>query len=494
MKNKRVDQQVSVPLSSWLASVDSSLYVTQVGLVSTHNSMAYKDRWVKKIERGTYLNQEGTNLLAQFNGGVRVFGLKTNAAKSRNGQFVFAHGIYDVGDDSDQAFKQLFRALAFNPSEFISFSFDPYKQSDWQANNPGVDFWDTDAAKRVHSFFFKDGRALKGTPRTWDDSVFNQWVPDLPEAGRAFLRGKPLFYIPRFGYDNPTIPKIGELRGKFVLSDESWTKDKSYSYQDLAKLDPSYAADFPQGISYDKANYRMDNWETANIAVLRSKNRDFIERLMKKPAKMPSFAGFYSSAVKNILNLWNSHKLQWFKAGYLGDNGSPSIKSLFLDGNQLSRKPPVGSMTGQFFTDFAASAVAGTTPAAIVTSLQPSLDILTGLNSRAVREGSSLSLAVWTNRPDVKTKDYLIVVEPLSSTFNSKDFVFSGGQVKSAPKLSKATRSTLSGRARVVDPGFDAKIRLNFLDNDVNKEHFSLQLLNRSSGDLYGAPRTYEVV
>ena len=485
---------MSVPLSSWLASVDSNLYVTQVGLVSTHNSMAYKDRWVKKIERGIYLNQEGTDLLAQFNGGVRVFGLKTNAAQSRNGQFVFAHGMYDVGDDSDQAFKQLFRALAFNPSEFISFSFDPYKQSDWQASNPGVDFWDTDAAKRVHSFFFKDGRALKGTPRTWDDSVFNQWVPDLPEAGRALLRGKPLFYVPRFGYDNPTIPKISELRGKFVLTDESWTKDKSYSTQDLAKLDPGYAADFPQGISYDKANYRMDNWETSDIAALRSKNRDFIERLMNKPAKMPSFAGFYSSAGTNILNLWASHKTQWFTAGYRGDNGSPSIKSLFVDGNQLSRKPPVGSMTGQFFTDFAASAVDGTTPAAIVTSLQPSLDIVTGLPNRTVREGTTLLLQVWTNRPEIKTTDYLIVLDPLSATLNSKDYTLSGGTVKTDAVLSDATRSMLSSRAKIFDPGSNSNMRLNVLDNDVNKEYFSLQLLNRSTGDLFGAPRTYEVV
>ena len=485
---------MSVPLSSWLASVDSSLYVTQVGLVATHNSMAYKDRWVKKIERGTYLNQEGTDLLAQFNGGVRVFGLKTNAAKSRNGQFVFAHGIYDVGDDSDQAFKQLFRALAFNPSEFISFSFDPYKQSDWQASNPGVDFWDTDAAKRVHSFFFKDGRALKGTPRIWDDSVFNQWVPDLPEAGRVLLRGKPLFYVPRFGYDSPTIPKISELRGKFVLTDESWTKDKSYSTQDLAKLDPSYAADFPKGISYDKANYRMDNWEVSNIAVLRNKNRDFIERLMKKPAKMPSFVGFYSSAIQNILSLWDSHKRQWFTAGYLFDKGSPSIKSLFLDGNQLSRKPPVGSMTGQFFTDFAVSAVDGTTPAAIVTSLQPSLDIVTGLPNRTVREGTSLSLAVWTNRPEVKIADYLIVLSPLSATFNSQDLTLSGGTVKTDAVLSQATRSVLSNRVRIFDPGTDSKMNLNFLDNDVHKEYFSLQLLNRATGELFGAPRAYEVV
>ena len=485
---------MSVPLSSWLASVDSNLYVTQVGLVSTHNSMAYKDRWVKKIERGIYLNQEGTDLLAQFNGGVRVFGLKTNAAQSRNGQFVFAHGMYDVGDDSDQAFKQLFRALAFNPSEFISFSFDPYKQSDWQASNPGVDFWDTDAAKRVHSFFFTDGRALKGTPRTWDDSVFNQWVPDLPEAGRALLRGKPLFYVPRFGYDNPTIPKISELRGKFVLSDESWTKDKNYSNQDLAKLDPSYAADFPQGISYDKANYRMDNWETSDIAVLRSKNRDFIERLMKKPEKMAAFAGFYSSALKNILNLRSSHRRQWFTAGYWGDNGSPSVKSLFLDGNQLSRKPPVGSMTGQFFTDFAASAVGGTTPAAIVTSLQPSLDIVTGLPNRTVREGTTLSLQVWTNRPEIKTTDYLIVLDPLSATLNSKDYTLSGGRVKTDAVLSNATRSVLSSRAMIFDPGSNANMRLNVLENDVNKEYFSLQLLNRSTGDLFGAPRTYEVV
>lgn len=216
-------------MNDWLASVNSELYYTEIGLVQTHNSAAYKvpDGYLPTDFEAIYHNQAGYNLYDQFVGGVRIFDLLTSPESVANrSTFRFVHGMFSVGDTSDEVFRQLFTALANNPSEFIGFNLKPYNglENDFNLNNPGKHFWDTEAGKTIHSYFFIGGSALQGgIPRVWGDDVFSQWGLDqtLPEEKKAFLRGKPLFYIPRFGQQNPTIPKLKDLRGKFMFADES---------------------------------------------------------------------------------------------------------------------------------------------------------------------------------------------------------------------------------------------------------------------------------
>jgi len=219
-------------MNDWLASVNSELYYTEIGLTHSHNAAAYKAPGVVIIGIRlnlwhTYLNQAGYNLYDQFVGGVRIFDLLTSPESvADRSTFRFAHGSWEVGDTSDEVFRQLFTALANNPSEFIGFNLKPYNglENDFNSNNPGNHFWDTVPGRTIHSYFFIGGSALQGgTPRVWGDDVFSQWGLDqtLPEEKKALLRGKPLFYIPRFGQQYPTIPKLKDLRGKFMLADES---------------------------------------------------------------------------------------------------------------------------------------------------------------------------------------------------------------------------------------------------------------------------------
>jgi len=213
-------------MNDWLASVNSELYYTEIGLTHSHDAAAYKFPGVSMISQ-TYLNQAGYNLYDQFIGGARIFDLLTSdESVADRSTFRFAHGSHEVGDTSDEVFRQLFTALANNPSEFIGFNLKPYNglENDFNSNNPGKHFWDTVPGRTIHSYFFIGGSALQGgTPRVWGDDVFSQWGLDqtLPEEKKALLRGKPLFYIPRFGQQNPTIPKLKDLRGKFMFADES---------------------------------------------------------------------------------------------------------------------------------------------------------------------------------------------------------------------------------------------------------------------------------
>ena len=213
-------------MNDWLASVNSELYYTEIGLTHSHNAAAYKFPGVSIISQ-TYLNQPGYNLYDQFVGGARIFDLLTSPESvADRTTFRFAHGIMEVGDTSDEVFRQLFTALANNPSEFIGFNLKPYNglETAFNSNNSGIRFWDTVPGRTIHSYFFIGGHALQGgTPRVWGDDVFIQWGLDqtLPEEKKALLRGKPLFYIPRFGQQNPTIPKLKDLRGKFMFADES---------------------------------------------------------------------------------------------------------------------------------------------------------------------------------------------------------------------------------------------------------------------------------
>jgi hypothetical protein len=213
-------------MNDWLASVNSELYYTEIGLTHSHNAAAYKFPGVSIISQ-TYLNQAGYNLYDQFIGGARIFDLLTSPESvADRSTFRFEHGGHEVGDTSDEVFRQLFTALANNPSEFVGFNLKPYngEESKFNSNNSGIRFWDTVPGRTIHSYFFIGGHALQGgTPRVWGDDVFSQWGLDqtLPEEKKALLRGKPLFYIPRFGQQNPTIPKLKDLRGKFMFADES---------------------------------------------------------------------------------------------------------------------------------------------------------------------------------------------------------------------------------------------------------------------------------
>jgi len=60
--------------------------------------------------------------------------------------------------------------------------------------------------------------------------------------------------------------------------------------------------------------------------------------------------------------------------------------------------------------------------------------------------------------------------------------------------LPDSTRSLLSARAFIIDPKSDLEIALNLLDNDSKTEYFTTQLLHKISGELHGAPETYELL
>ena len=400
-------------MNDWLASVNSELYYTEIGLTHSHDAAAYKTAdFVKGITspESTYLTQAGYNLYDQFIGGARIFDLLTTDRSTGNSTFfVFTHGTPPlgtwVGDRSDEVFRQLFTALANNPSEFIGFNLKPYNglEASFKSMNMGQDFWDTPPGRVIHSYFFIGGSALQGgTPRVWGDDVFSQWGLDqtLPEEKKAMLRGKLLFYIPRFGQQNPTIPKLKDLRGKFMFADESGfgrmfindngclaldhahrSKEQLQAIvdantnpvakaEDQAYLD-AYIADMPVWPEYRLVNYSQEKgWTTTSAFGFtyqtkdaeisednpwvyrfdgsgyyyydkqRYKNRNFIDimtTLLKKPAKWPSFIALNNSEGRNVISgLYEGHDRIWHQGGYFGDNGSPCFQDVILDGRMLA--------------------------------------------------------------------------------------------------------------------------------------------------------------
>lgn len=512
----------STNTDSWLASIDSNRYITEIGFVQTHNSEAFKS--YNGVGKFT-LNQEGASLTDQFNGGVRGFSLKTSTESvADRTTFRFEHGGNQVGDeDSDQSFRALFRSLAYHPSEFVMFDIGPYSYSKFLKSNGDVKFWETSAGKRIHSFFFTDGAALNGTPRLWNDEIFSQWVPDLPEAYRSQLRGQPLFYIPK--YDSPTIPKVGELRGKFVLTTDSWTGGRSYTYDELLKIDPEYAKDFPNGITWnnpgnrvDANSDRMDTWDVSNLAKVRWLNRNFVQNMISKDPKRASWLGLYNSTPSLLSEsafhsgLWWIHSELWFD-DYAGDNGSPSFRDLALEGKGLNGTPPsVGSLRGIFFTDFAVRSPGkdSLTPAQIILGNQPrgaiaakvviENDDLDRENARLdrkeeIKEGQIIEFTVAENIANTDAKDFLIAINGLSPGFDQNDFIISGGKLlEGAQLMPDAVLPGFLSSAILIDPGKDARVRLDFLANDRLEEQFSLQLIERTSGDMYGASTIYTVI
>ena len=486
--------------SNWLSEIDSGKYITDIGIVLSHDSMSYKG--YSPVSMLWALTQDGANLASQFAGGVRRFDMRTSTEKVDKTWFNFEHGGLQVGDDSNIAFGQLIKALAYNPSEFIAFNINPYNGDDFKKNNPGVEFWDTPAGQRVHSFFFTDGSGLSGTPRLWSDEVFNTWAPELPEEKRALLRGQPMFYTPRFGTDYPTIPTVGELRGKFVEGTDTWidaSKPEKYTHDALAKLDPTYAKDFPDGIVWnpgpsdnqtDPTRDRMDPYDTYWIYDQRALTRDFIENLMRKNNHNPSFLGMYNSNGGNIYkSIWPSHSDLWFD-NYWGDRGTPNFTDLLLNGAGLTKKPPVGSIRGVFMTDFSVRENRGTTPAKVITSLQPKIDIVTGLQANSLKEGDTLKLKFQSNIPGLSVGNYGLVVSGLTDTFDKSDFRHKGARAIDGSSFA----GSLSDGAILLNPGLDASLSLKLLRNDPSTEYFTLQLLDLNSGDLYGSPQIFDLI
>ena len=517
--------------SNWLSRIDSNFYVTDIGITTTHNSMAYTAHYDFDFKRKenyepefTFLNQEGANLEQQFAGGIRKFSLKTGMdSVAGRTDFWFAHAGNRVGDGSDEAFRQLFNSLANNPSEFVIFNIDPYENAVWEKNNPNIDFWDTEPAKRIHSFFFQDGRKLQGTPRVWDESVFKQWGINLPEEKKQLLRGKSLFYVPEFGYDNPTIPKIKDLRGKFILGDESWTNGNVYTNQQLQNLSKDYAKDFPDGIYYNRDKYRLDNYGRYYFYDNRAANRDFVDGLQSKPKHMPSFLGLYNSNGANILTgIFSGHANIIWNESYWGDGYTPSFKDVLLYGKETKsplngKVPPNGTITGEFFTDFGVrrrydgSNINDASVAELIISKQKQVGLFTSilgsstseaLNSSllagdagsSLSEGQKIQLKIKDSSDQINSDDYYIVVDGLSATFDQSDVHVEGGSLLSGPLLPESTRNLLSARAFIIDPKSDLEITLHLLDNDTKTEHFTTQLLHKISGELYGAPETYELL
>ena len=494
-----------INLSSWLAGVDSKKYVTDIGIVLSHDAMAYKG--YSSGAQGTYLTQAGSNLADQFAGGVRRFDLRTSREKVDKTWFNFEHGTYRIGDDSNLAFGQLIKSLAYNPSEFIAFNINPYEPSVFASNNPGVTFWDTLAGKRVHSIFFTDGSALSGTPRIWSDEVFNLWAPGLPEEKRELLRGKPMFYTPRFGANNTTIPTIDELRGKFLVGTDSWTQGRSYTYQELYELDPSYAKDFPKGISWnpgdneneDPTKARMDLYSYYYLYQQRDKTKQFVQNLISKNDHSASFLGLYNANGANVVGgwfgqgLWGSHSDLWFN-DYNGDDGTPNFLDLLKSGKGLSPKATVGSIRGTFMTDFAVRKNRGTTPAEIITSLQPRVDVITGVSTNYLKEGNVLRLNIQSNTSDLDLQDFIVAVDGLSDSFDSSDFIVKGGLVKTDQFISTSSDDALSDRVVFVDPGSDDVAKLKFIRNDKAPEYFTVQLINKETGNLFGAPQIFDLL
>ena len=427
-------------MNDWLASVDSNRYMFDIGIVQTHNSMAYKPGLsFQRTKPGAYqawlngepgweytaygfvglLNQKGYNLEEQFKGGVRSFSLLTSSDSVVNDtQFTFTHNGFDIGDRSDEAFRQLFTSLANNPSEFVSFSIKPYGGGDgaveFNKNNEKIatdsthssKFWNSTPGKRIHSFFFMDGYALQGNPRVWDDDIFAQWGIEIPEEKKALLRGREIFYRPSMDIKIPVIPKLKDLRGKFAIQDESWIgvpylDDKNGMLEmnsdwigvpDLDdkngmlemntdsrfKVDlknyPQYAADFPMGIEFNRGKYRRDEGQDDKHKhyLYRDSRLDvakFIDNFANKPKVMASAAwlGAAEGSGRNLVEapssgLLRSHDNWWNVGGYFGDDGSPSIADAVLTGNAQGipidggriKKPVVGTVNATFFTDFGA--------------------------------------------------------------------------------------------------------------------------------------------
>jgi hypothetical protein len=577
-------------MNDWLASVNSELYYTELGLTHSHDAAAYKFPGVSMISQ-TYLTQAGYNLYHQFVGGVRLFDLLTSPESvADRSTFRFAHGKYEVGDTSDEAFRQLFTALANNPSEFIGFNLKPYNglEDDFKSNNAGKHFWDTGPGKLIHSYFFIGGSALQGgTPRVWGNDVFSQWGLDqtLPEEKKALLRGKPLFYIPRFGQQNPTIPKLKDLRGKFMFADESgfgrmFIDPKGYLSLDhahrskeqlqaivdanpnpVAKADDqayldAYIADMPAWPEYRLVDYNKDTsqWTTrsafgftyqtkdADISESnpwvyrfdgsdfyyyykqRYKNRNFIDIIttqLKKPAKWPSFIALNNSLWANVATeffsqegLYLGHDLIWHEGGYSGDNGSPCFQDVILDGRMLAGNttppfrvapPKVGTITGIYFTDFAAQPTPkpptnrGLSPAAVIVQMQPRVlaTILNDVDTNgatpqlSLLQGGSptpLRIRIQTNIPEDHLSDslgnsnYAIVVTLLSASLTNSPSVVNG----------YGAEVELAGSIFVAKPQGEQELRLNVpKGNTSQQEYISIQVKDLRTNKLFGAPRIY---
>lgn len=549
-------------MNNWLASVDSNLYYTEIGLTYSHDAAAFfTDSFL--IAKTKWANNQGPlTLYDQFVGGTRLFDIRTSPESvADRDTFRLDHNGYQVGEindeyvDSKELFRELFQALAENPSEFIGFQIGVYgeKYDIFNANNKGTHFWDTTAGKNIHSYFFKDGsHMMSNNPREWGDDVFAEWGLDkeLSEEQKQQLRGKPLFYVPHFGIEYPTIPKLDELRGKFMWADEAGfsrlyledngkvslddqtVPDVSFDKVDMKSLrtlanegsdeDKKYVDGYlndmkefidkygpnkvngPKGFQYyDRLNHRYDPAGSHDqYGVMRWNLRNTMDKLVnydpsvRKVSKEPSFVGAYTTSDTDIIldGPLEAANHIWHYGGFPYDDGSPSFKDVILNGKNLIKPLKVGDVSGLYFTDASAIAYEGKSPASIIAEMQPRVvALVSSENFGDMTIGNPnglMKIDLRTNIPDDSEED-----SNGRENYGVEVRLLSES-LRQKPTVVAGYGLSLQASDRMLLATENTQGNLHVIvpkGDETATEYISVQVKNLRTGELRGAPVVYSL-
>ena len=244
--------------SNWLAGVADETPISNIAYMGSHNSAA----WMNARNELWYQvqNQSEKDLSAQFAAGNRSFSLRfakpgrlANLLNPWNDGSVLQadHNGYNLNSVLPDLAKQLVRALATNPSEFIKVSLDIYEDSTGIENyRQGQDFFSQFLEPVVNADGSINMNKQDGSPnydpwrnsksKVWSQEIFDRFgLNDLPQAQKNQLLGKPMVWNPlaekKYLKDPKTgrdvlkkdgtkvvinayaIPTVGDVRGKFIF-------------------------------------------------------------------------------------------------------------------------------------------------------------------------------------------------------------------------------------------------------------------------------------
>lgn len=193
--------------SDWMAEIHDSLYLSELSLPGTHNTMTYN---FDKAIVSAYVKTQKMTLEAQLNAGIRVLDIRGRQAT--NNTITIHHGAYYLGFVLGNVLQTCEAFLDDHPKETILMRIR-------EDHDPAADV--------TYSFGQTMDRYLNG----WSNLF---WTRDEPANG-----------------DEKDVPLLGDVRGKVVL------------LQDYA---PSDGVDGTwSGLYYRQANIQ-DNWNDPGFA------------------------------------------------------------------------------------------------------------------------------------------------------------------------------------------------------------------------------------
>lgn len=171
----------------WMSKINDDTLLSNVSLLGTHDSMAYKS----DLPFSSIVRTQTMNLNQQLNSGIRYFDIRLNYENEE--KFTIYHGSVNLGFSFDEVLDTLKDFLNHHPKEVVVMRVK-------QENSSVSDFemWGT-----FNKYAYKKYPNL-----FWDRSKSNT--------------------------DNP---KIGDIRGKIVVLADIWKLSQGIDYRNLPKQD-----------------------------------------------------------------------------------------------------------------------------------------------------------------------------------------------------------------------------------------------------------------